>query len=112
MASNVCLSEPLQNEDATSWFKRFELCAAINDWSVAKQLLHLPTLLRGRAWVIYKSFNDADKGTYAKLKNGRLNPDTDENHLAAREQLSLGHLRKENESIDKLPRHGNSIDIQ
>ena len=91
MASNVCLPESLQHEDASSWFKRFELCAAINDWNVAKQLLHIPTLLRGWAWAIYESLSDADKETYVKLEKAileRLNPDTDENRLAAREQLS------------------------
>ena len=107
MASNVCLPEPLQHEDASSWFRRFELCAAINDWNAAKQLLHLPMLLRGRAWAIYESLSDADKETYAKLKKAileRLNPDTDENRLAAREQLSLRSLRDGAESIDELAR--------
>ena len=107
MASNVCLPEPLQHEDASSWFKRFELCAAVNDWNEAKQLLRLPTLLRRRAWAIYESLSDADKETYAKLKKAileRLNPDTDENRLAAREQLSLRRLRDGVESIDELAR--------
>ena len=80
MASNVCLPESLQHEDATSWFKRLELCAAVNDWNAAKQFLRLLTLLRGWAWAIYESLSDADKETYAKLKKAileRLNPGTD-----------------------------------
>ena len=33
MASDgsICVPEPLQHEDARSWFKRFELCAAANE---------------------------------------------------------------------------------
>ena len=89
--SSICVPEPLQHEDARSWFKRFELCAAANEWDAAKQLLRLPTLLRGRSWAIYESLSDDDKETYKKLKKAileRLHPDTDENRLAAREQLS------------------------
>ena len=107
MGSSVCLPEPLQHEDARSWFKRFELCAGANEWNAAKQLLRLPTLLRGRAWAIYESLSDADKESYAKLKKAileRLYPDTDENRLAAREQLSLRRLREGAESIDELAR--------
>ena len=107
MGSSVCIPEPLQHEDARSWFKRFELCAAANDWNADKQLLRLPTLLRGRAWAIYESLSNADKESYEKLKKAileRLHPDTDENHLAAREQLSQRRLREGAESIDELAR--------
>ena len=93
MASNgsICVPEPLQHEDARSWFKLFELCAAANEWNAAKQLLRLPTLLRGRSWAIYESLGDDDKESYDKLKKAildRLIPDSDEHRLAAREQLS------------------------
>ena len=102
--SSICLPEPLrQHEDARSWFKRFELCAAANEWDAPKQLLRLPTLLRGRSWAVYESLSDADKETYRKLKKAileRLHPDTDENRLAAREQLSLRRFREGAESID------------
>ena len=59
--SSICLPEPLQYDDARSWFRRFELCAAANEWDAAKQLLRLPTLLRGRSWAVYESLSDADK---------------------------------------------------
>ncbi len=45
----LALPEPLQEDDARSWFKRFEVCAAANEWDDRKKLLRLPTLLRVRA---------------------------------------------------------------
>ena len=105
--SSICLPEPLQHEDARSWFKRFELCAAANEWNAAKQLLHLPTLLRGRSWAIYELLIDADKESYDALKKAilnRLDPDTDEHQLAARDQLSQRCLHEGLESIDELAR--------
>ena len=105
--SSICLPEPLQYDDARSWFRRFELCAAANEWDAAKQLLRLPTLLRGRSWAVYESLSNADKETYAKLKKAildRLDPYTDEHRLAARDHLSHRRLREGVESIDELAR--------
>jgi len=59
--------------------------------NAAKQLLRLPTLLRGRSWTIYELISDADKESYDALKKAilnRLDPDTDEHRLAAHDQLS------------------------
>jgi len=71
-----------------------------------EQLLRLPaTMLRGRSWAIYESLSDKDKDSYAKLKKAildRLNPDSDEHRLAAREQLCQRRLREGIESIDEL----------
>ena len=86
----VCLPEHLDDGDARSWFKRYELCAAANEWNEAKKLLRLPTLFKGRAWAIFESLGEDEKDTYAHLKTAmteRLNPDTDENRMVAREQL-------------------------
>ena len=105
--SSICLPEPLQHEDDRSWFKTFELCAAANEWIAAKQLLRLPTLLRGRSWAIYKLLSDADNESYDVLKKAildRLDPDTDEHRLAARDQLSHRCLREGLENIDELTR--------
>ena len=80
IANSICLPEPLQHDDARLWFKRFKLCAAANEWDATKQLLRLPTLLKGRSWEIYESLGDENKDTYAQLKKAildRLNPDTD-----------------------------------
>ena len=69
--------------------------------------MRLPTLLRGRSWTIYESLSDDDKETYKKLKKAileRLHPDTDENRLAAREQLSQRRFHEGAESIDELAR--------
>ena len=66
MGSSVYLPEPLQYEDARSWFEWIEVCAAPNEWNSAKQLPRLPALLRGRVWAIYVSLSYADKEMYAK----------------------------------------------
>ena len=86
----IALPEPLHGEDAKSWFKRFEVCAAANEWPDAKKLLRVPTLLKGRAWAIFESLSEAETDTYAHLKTAllaRLSPDTAEERLVAREEL-------------------------
>ena len=108
MASSVglALPEPLQDKDAKSWFKRYEVCAAANEWNAEKQLLRLPTLLRGRAWAIFDALPDGDKGSYNDLKKAlleRLSPDTDEDRLSARDELARRRLR-DGESVDELAR--------
>jgi len=58
-------------------------------------------------WAIYESLDDGDKETYAKLKNAildRLNPDTDEHHLATREQLSQWSGGREHQQASQGPR--------
>ena len=60
----LALPEPLHDEDTRSWFKRFEVCLAVNGWDATKQLLRLPTLLRGHAWAIFDSLGDSDTDIY------------------------------------------------
>ena len=59
-STGLALPEVLQDGDAKSWFKRFEVCAAANEWNDEKRLKCLPTLLRGRAWAIF----DFGEGTF------------------------------------------------
>jgi len=101
----LALLEPLHDDDARSWFKRFKVCAAANGWDTAKQLLCLPKLLRGRAWEIFDSLGDGDTDTYAHLKEAlllRFSPDTDEDRMVAREKLSMRKFQDGGESIDEL----------
>ena len=103
----LALPEPLQDGDSRSWFKRYEVCAVANGWDAAKKLQRLPTLLRGRAWAIYDSLPEEVLDTYDHLKAallGCLSPDTEEDRLAAREQLTRRKFRVEAESIDELAR--------
>ena len=103
--NTICLPEPLEDEDAKSWFRRFDVWAAANECNTAKKLVRLPTLLRGRSWGIYESLGEADNESYDALKGAiisRLNPDTDEDRLAAREQLTRRRYREGSESIDEL----------
>ena len=87
----LALPKHLQDKDACSWFKRFEVCAATNGLDNTKKLLCLPTLLRGHVWAIYDSLGEESTDIYAHLKSTLLQclcPDTEEDCLAAREQLS------------------------
>ena len=98
----LALAEPLHDEDARSWFKRYKVCVATNGWNDQKELLRLPTLLKGQAWAIYDSLGDDEKDTYQHLKEAllaRLCPDTEEDRMMSRERLLRRHLR-ENESVE------------
>ena len=105
--SGIALPEPLQEDNAKSWFKRFEVCCAANGWNEAKQLLRLPTLLKGCAWAIFKALSEEHTGSYANLKEAlltKLCPDSDEDRISAHEQLSQRRLHEERESVDELAR--------
>ena len=103
----IALPEPLEGEDARSWFKRYEVCVAANGWNDQKKFSRLPTLLKGRAWAVYDSLHDeGDTDTYEHLKAAilkRLCPDTEEDRIVAREKLSRRRLR-EGESVDEIAR--------
>ena len=93
----IALPEPLEGEDARSWFKRYEVCVAANCWNDQKKFSRLPTLLKGRAWAVYDSLHDeGDTDSYEHLKAAilkRLCPDTEEDRIVAREKLSRRRLR-------------------
>ena len=103
----IALLEPLQDTDARSWFRRFKVCSAANGWDEGKQLLRLPTLLKGRAWAVYEALGNDQTDTYDHQKAAllaKLSPDTDEHRLSARERLASRRLREGRESIDELAR--------
>ena len=50
---NIALPEPLEGDDAKSWFKRYEVCGAANGWNDQKNF-HVCQ----RAWVIYDSLHE------------------------------------------------------
>lgn len=105
--TGIALPEVLRGEDAKSWFKRFEVCAGANGWNDEKKLRRVPTLLQGRAWAVYDSLTDEETDTYAHLKEALLQqlcPDTDEERLIARDELSRRKLKEGQESIDELAR--------
>ena len=103
----ISLPEALHGEEAKSWFRRFEACAAANEWGDDKKLKRVPTLLKGRAWAVYEALTDAETDTYDHLKTaiiGQLSPDTDEERLRARDELARRRLREGTESVDELAR--------
>ena len=107
IGNGIVLPEPLQDDNARSWFKRFEVCCAANGWNEAKRLVSLPTLLKGRAWAIYEVLTEAQTDTYDHLKGAllsQLSPDTDEDRVCAREQLAQRKLHEDRESVDELAR--------
>ena len=100
----LALPEPLVDEEAKSWFKRYEVCASPNGSNDHKKLLHLPTLLKGRSWAIYDWLKDDEMDTYDHLKAAILKClclDTEEDRIVAHEHLSRRVLHKE-ESIGQL----------
>ena len=105
--TGIALPEVLRGEDAKSWFKRFEVCAGANGWNDERKLCRVPTLLQGRAWAVYDSLTDGETDTYEHLKEALLQqlcPDTDEERLIARDELSRRRLKEGQESIDELAR--------
>ena len=103
----IALPEPLQDDNARSWFKRFEVCCDANGWNEAKRLVRLPTLLKGRAWAIYEVLTEAQTDTYDHVKEAllsQLSPNTDEDRACAREQLAQRKLHEDRESVDELAR--------
>ena len=69
---SLALPELLQDGDVKSWFRCFAVCAAASEWNAEKQLLRLPTLLRGQTWGIFDSMSADQMDTYAKLKRALL----------------------------------------
>ncbi|KAF4716660.1 paraneoplastic Ma antigen, partial [Perkinsus olseni] len=65
------LPEPFDPSTATldfeQWVKKFKACSLANQWQEADQLRHLPTLLRGDAWIQYDDLNDDQKDTMDHL---------------------------------------------
>ena len=105
--SGIILPVSLQDDNARSWFKWFEVCYAANSWNDAKRLVSLPILLKGRAWAIYEVLTEEQTDTYAHLKEAllsRLSPDTDEDCVCAQEQLAQRKFHGDRESVDKLAR--------
>lgn len=70
--TGITLPEPLQEDNAKSWFKRFEVCANVNGWDAAKMLLRVPILLKGHAWDVFDFLTDAETDSYAHLKTTLL----------------------------------------
>ena len=61
---NLVLPEPLEGEDAKSWFKCYKVCGTANGWNDQKKLSCLPTLLKGIAWVVYDSLMRTETQTH------------------------------------------------
>ena len=80
----LALPEPLVDDEARSWFKRYEVCASANGWNDQKKLLRLPTLLKGRSWAIYDSLQDEETDTY-----DHLNRPLNSHDLVVRHTISL-----------------------
>ena len=83
------------------------VCTAANSWDNTKKLLRLLTLLKGHAWAIFDSLGEDSTDMYAHLKTALLqclSPDTEEDHLVARELLSKRKLPEGKESIDEVAR--------
>ena len=67
-STGLALPEPLLDGNARSWFKRFEICAAANEWGDMTKLHRVPTLLRGRAWAVYDALSDEQTESFENVK--------------------------------------------
>ena len=70
-------------------------------------LLRLPTVLKGRVWAVYDSLTEEKADSFEHMKAvllKRLNLDTEEDRLTARDLLSQWKFRQDGESIDELAR--------
>ena len=89
-SSGLALPEVLQDGNVKSWFKRFEVCAVVNEWGNDKKLKRLPMLLRGRAWEIFDTLPDTSTDTYKHLKAAllsKLSSNTEEDQQSTHESL-------------------------
>ena len=53
--------EDLGNEPFDDWLAQFELIAGLLKWGAQAKLVHLATLLRGKAFAFYKSCSASKK---------------------------------------------------
>jgi len=103
--NRLALAEALQDRDAKSWLKRFEVCAVVNDWGNKKKLKRSPTLLKRRSRAILDYLPDASADISAHLKEAllsRLSPDTEEDRQSTRDELGWKRLLENQESVDEL----------
>jgi len=100
----LALPEALQDRDAKSWFKRFEICAVANGWNDEKKLRRLLTLLKDQAWAIFDSLPDESTAHMKEALLSRRSPDTEEDRQSASDKLGQQKLRENKKSIDKLAR--------
>ena len=102
IGARVCLPEHLDDGDARSWFKRYELCVAANEWNTAKKLLRLPVLSKAGHGPYLNHWATMRRTRMPTAMTERLNPDTDKNRMGARKQLMLRRFREGVESVDEL----------
>jgi len=101
--SSICLPEPLEDRDAKSRFRRFDVCASARHWVERSQETDATADTSERPRLGYiESLGEDDNASYDALKKailGRLNPDTDEDRLAAREQLPRRQFREGSKAL-------------
>ena len=69
MAESMDIPLPeLTVENFKRAWTRYELVAKAKEWNAAKQLIVLPTLLRGKLVDYYTEFDDDTKGDISKIR--------------------------------------------
>ena len=69
MATNhFSVPKSFSSGDAAEWFKRFDICSAVNKWSEETKALKLPTLLEGEALAIWLALDEDVQKEYDQVK--------------------------------------------
>ena len=86
----VSVPEKFEDGDVEMWVERFDLTATANGWNADMKLRLLPTILKGKAYAVYRQMTGEQKGNYAELTTHLkrvFSPTTIESRRLARRQL-------------------------
>ena len=64
--SSVALPESFSDGDIEFWLRKFELCAAANEWKEDVMLKRRPTLLRGKAFAVFERLEEKDRESFKR----------------------------------------------
>ena len=65
--TTVALPKNFSDGDIVLWLRKFELCAAANDWKNDDMLKRIPTLLSGKAFAVFERLAATKKEDYKPL---------------------------------------------
>ncbi|XP_062512757.1 uncharacterized protein LOC134188605 [Corticium candelabrum] len=98
----VSVPEKFEDGDVEMWVERFDLTATANGWDADMKLRLLPTLLKGRAYAVYRQMTAEQKGNYAELTTHLkrvFSPTTIESRRLARRQF-MSRCWKSSEALE------------
>ena len=67
-SKHISLPRLFSEGESTEWFQKYEICCDANNWNDKTKAKKLPTLLEGKALVIWLELTTEEKGSYATSK--------------------------------------------